>query len=83
MVGGNHDLEGLDEFETDTENLNMCLKMHGKETPCFCREVAEKVLLQVGMGSTLFRDAVCTSHEVTIDLNQIDWFENLVQVRTA
>ena len=80
VVGGNHDLEGLDAFETDRENLDMYLQAHGKETAHFCREVADKTLL-VGMGSTLFRDAVYTSHEVTIDQHQIDWFEDLVQVR--
>jgi len=74
VVGGNHDLEGLDEFETDTENLEVYLNTHGKETPQFCREIADKTLL-VGMGSTVFRDAVYTSHEVTIDQAQIDWFE--------
>jgi hypothetical protein len=82
VVGGNHDLEGLDEFETDKENLDMYLKAHNKETPQFCREVADKTLL-VGMGSTLFRDAQYTSHEVTIDQAQIDWFENLVQTHPA
>merc|ERR1719203_684228 len=82
VVGGNHDLEGLDEFETDEENLAMYLKSHGKETPQFCREVADKTLL-VGMGSTLFRDAVYTSHEVTIDQAQIDWFEDLVRTHPA
>jgi len=82
VVGGNHDLEGLDEFETDEENLAMYLKAHGKDTAHFCREVADKTLL-VGMGSTVFRDAVYTSHEVTIDQEQIDWFENLVQTHPA
>ena len=82
VVGGNHDLEGLDEFETDKENLDMYLKAHGKETAHFCREVADKTLL-VGMGSTLFREAIYTSHEVTIDQGQIDWFENLLQTHPA
>jgi len=82
VVGGNHDLEGLDEFETDEENLEVYLKAHGKETPNFCRQIADKTLL-VGMGSTLFRDAVYTSHEVTIDQEQIDWFENLVKTHPA
>jgi len=77
VVGGNHDLEGLDEFETDKENLEMYLRVHNKETPQFCRQIADKTLL-VGLGSTVFRDAVYTSHEVTIDQAQIDWFENLV-----
>ncbi|KAL9186720.1 hypothetical protein ACHAXT_005958 [Thalassiosira profunda] len=82
VVGGNHDLEGLDEFETDAENLEVYLKAHGKDTAHFCREVADKTLL-VGLGSTVFRDAVYTSHEVTIDQAQIDWFENLVQTHPA
>jgi hypothetical protein len=82
VVGGNHDLEGLDEFETDKENLEMYLKAHNKETPQFCRQVADKTLL-VGMGSTLFRDAQYTSHEVTIDQKQIDWFENIVETHKA
>lgn len=77
VVGGNHDLEGLDEFETDKENLDMYLRVHNKETPYFKRQIADKTLL-VGMGSTLFRDAVYTSHEVTIDQKQIDWFEQTV-----
>jgi len=82
VVGGNHDLEGLDEFETDKENLDMYLKAHKKETPQFCRQVADKTLL-VGMGSTLFREAQYTSHEVTIDQEQIDWFEKLVKDHPA
>ena len=82
VVGGNHDLEGLDEFETDQENLEVYLKAHKKETPQFCREVADKTLL-VGLGSTTFRDAIYTSHEVTIDQEQIDWFENLVKTHPA
>ena len=77
VVGGNHDLEGLDEFETDRENLDVVLACHGKETPQFCREVADKTLL-VGLGSTVFREAIFTSHEVTIDQEQIDWFEDVL-----
>lgn len=76
VIGGNHDLEGLDEFATDEENLELFLRAHGKPTPNFCREVADKTLL-VGLSSTVFRDAVYTSHEVTIDQEQIDWFEKL------
>ena len=82
VVGGNHDLEGLDEFETDKENLDVVLRLHKKETPQFCREVADKTLL-VGLGSTVFRDAVFTSHEVTIDQQQIDWFENILVTHPA
>jgi len=77
VIGGNHDLEGIDEFRTDEENLAVFLKCHGKPTPQFCRQVAEKTLL-VGLGSTVFRDAPYTSHEVIVDLGQIDWFEQLL-----
>lgn len=77
VIGGNHDLEGLDEFPTDEANLELFLRAHGKPTPNFIREIADKTLL-VGLSSTVFRDAVYTSHEVTIDQEQIDWFEKTV-----
>ena len=77
VVGGNHDLEGIDEFDTDEANLAMFLEKHGKETPQFMRKIADKTLL-VGLTSTVFRDAKYTSHEVTIDQAQIDWFEKVV-----
>mmetsp|Transcript_29330 Transcript_29330/g.84300 ORF Transcript_29330/g.84300 Transcript_29330/m.84300 type:complete len:567 (-) Transcript_29330:87-1787(-) len=78
VVGGNHDLEGIDEFDTDEANLEMFLEKHGKDAPQFIREIADKTLL-VGMTSTVFRDAKYTSHEVTIDQEQIDWFEQVVK----
>ena len=46
-----------------TTYLQVYLKCHNKETPQFCRQIAEKTLL-VGLGSTVFRDAKYTSHEV-------------------
>jgi hypothetical protein len=82
VIGGNHDLEGLDEFSTDEENLAVFLKTHNKPTPQFIRQIADKTLL-VGLGSTVFRDAVYTSHEVTIDQAQIDWFEETVKNHPA
>jgi len=82
VIGGNHDLEGLDEFATDKENLEVFMKCHGKPTPQFSREIANKTLL-VGMGSTVFRDAKFTSHEVTIDDEQIVWFENLLKTHPS
>ena len=42
VVGGNHDLEGIDEFATDEENLELFLRAHGKPTPQFIRQIAEK-----------------------------------------
>eukprot|EP01038_Epipyxis_sp_PR26KG_P010872 gene10872-14590_t len=77
VVGGNHDLEGIDEYPTDAENLKVFLNYFDKPTPQFKRLIAEKTLL-VGLGSTLFRDAVYTSHEVYIDDEQIEWFKKVV-----
>jgi 3',5'-cyclic AMP phosphodiesterase CpdA len=82
LVGGNHDLEGIDEFATDEENLEMFLRVHNKPTPQFIRKVAEKTLL-VGLTSTVFRDAKYTSHEVTIDKEQLQWFEDTVKAHPA
>eukprot|EP00980_Cylindrotheca_fusiformis_P018614 scaffold6175_cov86-Cylindrotheca_fusiformis.AAC.1 len=82
VIGGNHDLEGIDEFKTDQENLDVFMKAHNKPTPQFCREIADKTLL-VGLGSTVFRDAPYTSHEVIIDEEQIEWFENLLKDKPA
>jgi len=82
VIGGNHDLEGIDEFDTDAKNLRRFLASHGKETPQFCRQVAEKTLL-VGLCSTVFREAKYTSHEVITDDDQIRWFEELVKSKPA
>lgn len=78
MVGGNHDLEGIDEFPTDETNLAAYLKIMGKPTPQFKRLIAEKTML-VGLGSTVFREARYTSHEVFIDDEQVKWFEDTVK----
>lgn len=82
VIGGNHDLEGIDEFKSDQQNLDLFLRAHEKESPQFVRTIAEKTLL-VGLGSTIFRDAKYTSHEVIIDDEQIAWFENLVKGHPA
>jgi len=82
IVGGNHDLEGIDEFNTDEENLEAYLSILGKKTPQFCHEVAEKTLV-VGMGSTAFRTAEFTSHEVSIDREQIEWFVKTIEDHPA
>mmetsp|Transcript_28811 Transcript_28811/g.67379 ORF Transcript_28811/g.67379 Transcript_28811/m.67379 type:complete len:585 (-) Transcript_28811:104-1858(-) len=78
VIGGNHDLEGLDEFDTDEANLEMYLREHNKPHPQFKRLIAEKTLL-VGLGSTVFRSAKYTSHEVTIDDEQMQWFEDVLK----
>lgn len=82
VIGGNHDLEGLDEFATDKENLEMFLREHNKPTPQFIRQIADKTLL-VGLGSTMFRDAKYTSHEVIIDDVQMQWFEDTVKAHPS
>uniref|UniRef100_A0A7S0Q9T2 EF-hand domain-containing protein n=1 Tax=Coccolithus braarudii TaxID=221442 RepID=A0A7S0Q9T2_9EUKA len=82
VIGGNHDLEGIDEFKTDEANLEAFLRIHKKPTPQFVREIAEKTLL-VGLCSTVFRSAKYTSHEVTIDDEQVKWFEDLVKSKPA
>jgi len=82
VIAGNHDLEGIDEFATDAANMETMLRIHKKPTMQFKREIAEKTLL-VGLGSTVFRDAKYTSHEVTIDDEQLQWFEDTVAVHPA
>ncbi|KAK3254978.1 hypothetical protein CYMTET_35827 [Cymbomonas tetramitiformis] len=82
IVGGNHDLEGIDEFQTDEENLEAYLSIMGKDTPQFCHEVAPKVLV-VGLGSTAFRTAPYTSHEVACDIDQINWFVKTIEDHPA
>ena len=70
VIGGNHDLEGIEEFATDETNLEAYLKVLGKETPQFKRLIAPKTML-VGLGSTVFREARYTSHEVIIEDDQV------------
>jgi len=82
VVGGNHDLEGIDEFFTDESNLEVYLRELGKKTPQFCHEVADKTLV-VGLGSTKFRSAQYTSHEVVVDDEQIAWFEKTIAEHPA
>lgn len=70
VIGGNHDLEGIEEFPTDETNLEAYLNILGKETPQFKRLIAPKTML-VGLGSTVFREARYTSHEVIIEDDQV------------
>ncbi len=78
VVGGNHDLEGIDEFATDEQNLQAYLRIMGKPHAQFKRLLADKVML-IGLGSTVFRDAKYTSHEVFIDDEQVAWFEQTIK----
>merc|ERR1719453_1675031 len=82
VIGGNHDLEGIDEFRTDAENLEAFMRIHKKPTPQFLTYVADKTLI-VGLCSTVFRDAKYTSHEVTIDDEQLEWFQKACEDHPA
>ena len=76
---GNHDLEGLDEFDTDEENLRAWMDCFDyKKTPYFSRRIGERTLL-VGLSTVRFRDAPYSSHEVHVDDDQIEWFRNVVR----
>jgi Calcineurin-like phosphoesterase len=78
LVTGNHDLEGLDEFKTDSENLQAWMKMFDKNTPYFQRYIGEKTLL-LGLSTVKFREAQFSSHEVQVDDAQVDWFVRTVE----
>jgi hypothetical protein len=39
LVTGNHDLEGMDEFGTDEENLQAWMDHFGLGSPSFCHQV--------------------------------------------
>lgn len=39
LVTGNHDLEGMQQFETDLENLMEWQRVFGLTTPYFCHQV--------------------------------------------
>ena len=45
VVGGNHDLEGIDEFPTDESNMEAYLRILGKPTPQFIREVLKNYII--------------------------------------
>jgi len=82
IVTGNHDLEGINEFETDAANLARWMEIFAKDTPQFCTEIADKVLC-VGLSTVRFRDARFSSHEVFVDAVQLDWFEEVLKAHPA
>jgi 3',5'-cyclic AMP phosphodiesterase CpdA len=45
LVAGNHDLEGLKEFDSDAENLAAWQAAFDMDAPCWSKEVAHKTLL--------------------------------------
>ncbi len=82
IITGNHDLEGINEFETDAANLACWMEIFEKDTPQFCTEIADKVLL-VGLSTVRFRDARFSSHEVFVDEAQLHWFEDVLKTHPA
>ena len=82
VVTGNHDLEGLDEFNTDAENLQAWLDCFQKQNSYFCRVVGERTLL-VGLSTVRFRDSPCSSHECHVDEEQLEWFRGVVESHKA
>ncbi|CAN0347597.1 unnamed protein product, partial [Scytosiphon promiscuus] len=56
IVSGNHDLEGLNEFATDRENLSAFQAAFDKDSPQFATVIAEKTLC-LGLSTVRFRDA--------------------------
>ncbi|KAA8495588.1 hypothetical protein FVE85_1743 [Porphyridium purpureum] len=85
VVTGNHDLEGLDEFKTDQENLDAWGRVFGPDTdtlttlteglPVFRREIPGSDIVLLGMSTVRFREARGSSHEVYIDDEQLSWFD--------
>jgi len=78
LITGNHDLEGLDEFDTDEENLQAWKDCFQTDSPHFSRQISERTLL-VGLSTVRFRDSPHSSHECHVDDAQLEWFENVIQ----
>jgi Calcineurin-like phosphoesterase len=82
LVSGNHDLEGLDEFGTDEDNLRAWMECFDKPTPQFCKRIGARTLL-VGLSTVRFRAAPFSSHEVHVDDEQVRWFLDVVESHPA
>ncbi len=82
LVTGNHDLEGLDEFDTDEKNLQAWMDCFNKDTPQFSRYLGDRTLL-LGLSTVRFRAAPYSSHEVHVNRQQIDWFVDMVESHPA
>lgn len=82
LVTGNHDLEGLDEFKTDEDNLQAWMDVFHKDTPYFRKYIGERTLL-IGISTVRFRDAPHSSHECHADSEQLEWFERVVAEHPA
>eukprot|EP00979_Chaetoceros_neogracilis_P005516 scaffold1000_cov252-Chaetoceros_neogracile.AAC.6 len=78
LITGNHDLEGLDEFDTDEGNLRAWMDCFNKSVPYFANVIGEKTLL-VGLSTVRFRDSPHSSHECHADDDQLAWFEQTIR----
>jgi len=78
LITGNHDFEGLDEFDSDEENLRAWMDCFRRDAPYFSRKIGEKTLL-VGLSTVRFRDSPHSSHECHADDAQLEWFQNVIQ----
>jgi len=82
LITGNHDLEAMDEFATDEENLAAWMRAFGKTEPMFKREIAHKTVV-LGLSTTRFRESPLSSHEVHVDDLQLAWFEAQLEAHPA
>ena len=78
LITGNHDLEGLDEFDTDEGNLRAWMDCFDKSVPYFSKKIGDKTLL-VGLSTVRFRTSPHSSHECHADGEQLEWFENHIR----
>jgi len=78
LVTGNHDLEGLDEFDTDEGNLQAWMDCFEKDKPYFAKQIGERTLL-IGLSTVRFRDSPHSSHECHADDEQLEWFDTIVE----
>ncbi|GMI06776.1 hypothetical protein TrLO_g8057 [Triparma laevis f. longispina] len=82
LVAGNHDLEGMDEFETDSENINSFTSYFPTSSISPSKPYwssTHQNLHLIGLSTTRFRAALHSSHEVYIDSEQMNWFEDEVK----
>uniref|UniRef100_A0A7S1ERX7 Calcineurin-like phosphoesterase domain-containing protein n=1 Tax=Timspurckia oligopyrenoides TaxID=708627 RepID=A0A7S1ERX7_9RHOD len=86
LITGNHDLEGLSEFDSDKLNLQAwahvfkhtgVMSPEFNNLPVFRKDLGHAVLL--GLSTIRFRDSPGSSHEVYIDDDQIRWFEQQLE----
>ncbi|GMI04771.1 hypothetical protein TrVE_jg9395 [Triparma verrucosa] len=81
VITGNHDLEGMFEFQTDDDNIKSFTSHFPSSSlspskPYWSLKKGSTLL--IGLSTTRFRSALHSSHEVYIDSTQLEWFTSLV-----